>query len=155
MKSTSHEICRIMKDKIRFFHFLHDSDAECIADFFYCRMVEAGEVLWNEGDDDNYVVFVTSGKLEEKKSTEFKDKQVVVGVYTEGAILGEFGILVDRSRAFSAVALEDSQLLILNRGDFERLTQEFPELGVKLLKGMLFAVSTRLRKSFERLASIF
>jgi len=30
-----------------------------------------------------------------------------------------------------------------------------PELGIKFLKGLLLAASTRLRKSFDRMASIF
>ncbi len=155
MQSTTEELCKLMRAKLRFFHFLVEEEAETLAPLFDCRQVNAGETLWEEGDEDNHVVFVASGRIEEKKETEFEGKQVVIGVYTEGAILGEFGILDGQPRAFTAVALEDSKLLTLNRENFDRLTSEHPDLGMKLLKGMLLAVSTRLRKAFERLAAIF
>lgn len=155
MEPQGGELCRIGKNRLRFFHFLDEEDAYLLSDYFTCFGAVANEVIWREGEEETYVAFLTSGKLEETKSTEFADKQLVTGVYTEGAILGELGILLDRHRGFTVVALEDSDLLILSRENFDRLTLEHPEVGVKLLKGMLFAVSTRLRKSFERLASIF
>jgi CRP-like cAMP-binding protein len=55
----------------------------------------------------------------------------------------------------TARALDDTDLLVITHENFEKLTEEHPELGVKLLKGMLLAVSTRLRKSYDRLAAIF
>jgi hypothetical protein len=35
------------------------------------------------------------------------------------------------------------------------MLNECPELGVKFLKGLFLAVSIRLRKNFDRMASIF
>ncbi|WP_305042625.1 cyclic nucleotide-binding domain-containing protein [Geoalkalibacter sp.] len=149
------QVCRDLKEELRFFRFLGDADLDVLRNYLKCWQARAGETLWREGDADSSVVFVVRGRLEEKKNTEFEDKQVIVGVYGPGAIMGEFGLLDGQPRAFTAAALEDSGLLVLERDAFDRLTLEHPEVGVRLLKGMLYAVTQRLKKSFDRLAAIF
>ena len=155
VRAMPEDICRMLKEDLRFFRFVEESDLEILSHFISCRDVVEDEVLWEEGDEESHVVFIMTGKLEEKKQTEFEDKQMIAGVYGPGAILGEFGLLENSSRAFTAVALQNSQLLVLSRENFDRLIAEHPVLGNKLLKGMLFAISTRLKKSFDRLAAIF
>lgn len=155
MKQTSKELCIRMKKELRLFHFLDEDDLVKIARYFKCRQVPAGETLWREGDACGNVSFIVSGRVEVKKQTEFKGKEVVIGVYSKGAIAGELCILDGSPRAVTAVALDDVSLLLLSREDFENMINKYPRLGIKLLKDMLFAVSTRLKKSFDRLAAIF
>ena len=155
MNEVQGEVCSRMRADLRFFRFLDGRALSALADFFSCRKVSAGEILWQEGEADDYEVFIISGRLEAKKQTEFAGKEVVVGVFSAGTIVGELSFLDQRPRAVSVVALEDSELLLLSRENFERLLAEHPEQGVALLKGMLLAVSTRLRKAYERLAAIF
>lgn len=155
MTPTSDEICARMRRELRFFHFLAEDDLTDVAAYFSCRQLKAGEILWREGDAATEEAFIVAGRVEVKKETEFAGKQVVIGVYSAGTIVGEISILDDKPRAVTAVALQDTDLLLLSRENFEKLLTEHPERGVKLLKGMLLAVSTRLRKAFDRLASIF
>ncbi len=155
MKQTSDEICVRMKTELAAFRFLSNADLPVIAPYFDCYQVQEGEVLWQEGDPCDFLAFILEGRLDIKKNTEFAGKDVIVGVYSTGTIVGELGILDGSPRAVTAVALEDCSLLTLNRENFEKLLMEHPHLGVNLLKGMLFAVSSRLKKSYERLASIF
>jgi len=152
---TPEDSCALLKRQLRFFHFLSEEDLPVLAEYFSCRQIRAGETLWKEGDTGDYEAFIVEGRIEVKKNTEFAGKQVVVGVYSPGTIVGELCLMDAKPRAVTAVALEDCALLLLTREHLERLLEKNPEVGVKLLKGMLFAVSTRLRKSFERLASIF
>lgn len=155
MREVPEEVCHRMKRELGYFSFLSEEDFSAIGEFFQCRQVDAGEILWKEGDPCDYLAFIVEGRLEIKKETEFEGKEVVLAVYSDGAVAGELCFLDGSSRAVTALALEPTSLLILSRDRFAQLTQEHPALGVKLLKGMLLAVSTRLRKSFERLAVIF
>lgn len=155
MRETTGEVCRHLKQELASFRYLERADLVDLTPLFSCRQVAAGEILWREGDPCDYLVFIVEGRIEVKKETEFQGKQVIVGVYGRGTVVGELCILDNAPRPVTAVALEDSSLLVIDRADFIRLLEEEPELGVKLLKGMLFAVSSRLRKSFDRLASIF
>jgi CRP-like cAMP-binding protein len=155
MKHTSPEACARLKREFRYFSFLTEEDLEKLAPYFECRQVDAGKTIWKEGDECNYQAFIAEGSVQVKKETSFKGKEVVVGIYNSGTIVGELCMLNGSSRAVTASALKDTSLLILTRENFNKFTDDYPELGVKLLKGMLLAVSIRLRKSFDRLASVF
>jgi len=155
MIRTSEEQCALLKKRLRFFHFLGEDDLAAVADYFSCRQFRAGETLWQEGDDGDYEAFIVEGRVEVKKETEFPGKQVVVGVYSAGTIVGELCVVDQRPRAVTAVALEDTAILTLSCSQLEKLLEQNPAVGIRLLKGILLAVSTRLRKSFERLAAIF
>ena len=155
MTPTSDETCARMRRELRFFHFLSEDDLTDVAAYFSCRQLRAGEILWREGDVAAEEACIIAGRVEVKKETEFAGKQVVIGVYSAGTIVGELSILDDKPRAVTAVALQDTDVLLLSRENFDRLLPDPPEGGVRLLKGMRLAISPRLRKAFDRLASIF
>lgn len=155
MKEMTRELCSQIKSDLTSFRFLAAEDVPVIAPYLQCRQIQNGEVLWQEGDLCDFLAFIIDGKLEIKKETEFAGKTVIVGVYGRGNVAGEICLLDQTPRGITAVAMEDCNLLLLSRENFDRLVREHPLLGIKLLKGMLLAVSTRLRKSFDRLAAIF
>lgn len=147
--------CVRMKQEFRFFHFLDDKDVEILSPYFQCRRLQAGENLWVEGDVSNFVAFIVNGRIETKKETEFRGKQVVVGVYSHESLIGIVSILSSEPRPITATALEESHLLLLHKEKFDEINQRYPDLGGRLMKGMLFCLSMRLRQSYERLAAIF
>lgn len=155
MTESPDEVCSRMRGDLRFFNFLDGPALSRLGHYFSCQQVGAGEVLWQEGDTGDFIVFIIHGRLEAKKQTEFAGKEVVVGVFSPGAIVGELGFADQYPRGVTMVALEDSELLLLSRENFERLLVEHPKQGVAMLKGMLLAVSTRLRNANNRLAAIF
>lgn len=149
------ELCECMEGEQNVFTFLDAKDLRGLCGYFQCRTVQAGEILWKEGDPCDYMAFVVSGRVEVKKQTEFEGKHVVVGLFSKGSIIGALCILDNSPRAVTAVALEDGTILTMSRDNFEKLMNSHPELGAKLMKGMLLSTSVRLRKSFERLAAFF
>ena len=155
MRNITEDVCSRIKMDLQMFYFLRETDPKELEPYLECCLVDAGEVLWEEHGECDYMAFVVSGCLKIKKETEFEGKDVIVGLYGPGSIAGELCILDGSARVVGATAHENTELLILTRENFERLNQEHPELMIKLLKGMLMTVSLRLRKSFDRLAAIF
>lgn len=137
------------------FSFLCEENFAELTGYFQHKTVKSGEVLWKEGDPCDYAAIISSGRLEIKKKTEFEGKYVVVGIYTRGAVIGEMCILNSSPMGVTAVALEDVSLLVITPENFDKLIANKPELGIRILKGMLLSVSLRLRKSSERLAKFF
>lgn len=117
--------------------------------------VPAGAELWTVGAAGDYLACILDGSIELKVDTEFPGKQIVVGVFSSGTVIGAGCVLDDLPRATTAKTLEPATLLLLNRENFGALTQAHPQIGVKLLKGILLAETNRLRKAYARLASIF
>lgn len=147
--------CVQMKRDFRFFHFLTEEDITQLQQFFKCHCYSPGEDLWREGDSSYFIAFITRGRVETKKETEFKGKQVVVGVYGIESLIGIVSLLSNEKRPVTATALEESCVLILEQQSFDTLNLEHPELANRLMKGMLFCLSMRLKQSYERLAAIF
>jgi len=155
MKDEINGIRECMIDDHSVFSFLCEENLAELTGYFQYKTMKSGEVLWEEGAPCDYVAIISSGRVEIKKKTEFEGKYVVVGIYNRGAVVGALCILDNSPRAVTAVALEDVSLLVITPENFEKLIAAKPELGIKLLKGMLLSVSVRLRKSFERLARFF
>lgn len=147
--------CLVMKDQLSLFPFLEEKDLAEVPCYFQRRQVKAGQLLYSEGDPCDYLGYIVKGSLEIKKQTEFADKKFILGIYGEGSIVGELCILDQVPRVVTAVAKEDTTLVVLTQENFEKMLKECPELGVKFLKGLFLAVSIRLRKNFDRMASIF
>lgn len=155
MEQRCKEECLKIKKQLSLFKFLAEDELCELACYFELKKYNAGEIIWQENDKCDYVAFIVSGRLEIKKETEFKGKQVILGIYSRGSIVGELCVLDAQPRPVTAEALEDVTLVLLYRNNLEKLLEKEPKLGVKLLKGMLQTVSLRLRKSFDRLTTIF
>lgn len=147
-------LCGRMKQELRFFSFLQETELDEIAPYFECRQVPQGQYLWKQNASGNHVALIINGRVEVRKETEFKGT-VVVGIYSRGASVGELSLLDGSPRAESVLAIDPVDLVFLTRESFQRLIAEHPPTGVRLLKGLLMTVSRRLNKSFERLAAIF
>lgn len=140
-----------LKGEKSLFKLLSDDDLKNLSSFFESKNIPAGETLWKEEDPFDYIAFIVSGRVEIKKETEFKGKNVIVGIYSKGALC----ILDDSLKKVTAVALEDVSLVIITQENLDKLIDTNPGLGAKLLKGMLLTVSDRLRKSFDRIVTFF
>lgn len=147
-------LCGRLKQELKFFNFLDEAELDDIAPYFECRQVPPGQHLWKEHSPGNYVAMIINGRVEVSKETELKGN-VVVGVYSHGAAVGELSLLDSSPRAESVLALDHVDLVLLTRESFQRLIDDHPRTGVRLLEGLLLTVSRRLKKSFERLAAIF
>jgi len=144
-----------IKDELIIFHHLNDEDLEQILPFFELLNCPAGTAIFNEGDEGGYACFIATGRFEVKKQTEFKGKQVIVALLGKGSIVGEMSLVDQQSRSATVVAREDSQIVILRREAVESILQEYPYIGIKILKGLNRVLSIRLRQTVDRLVGIF
>lgn len=144
-----------LKTQFKFFKTLTDDELDSFLEFCDNRQVSAGEILWNEGDTDNYAAFIVTGKLGIKKKTEFEGKHMIVGTFDKGTVVGELCLLTDKARAVTAVIIEPVDIIILSSDNFEKLLLEHPMIGLKLLKHIFIVTSKRLSRTYDRMASIF
>jgi CRP-like cAMP-binding protein len=151
MNSVFKDLGIAMRGEKSIFDFLSDEDLKNLSAFFENKNIPAGATLWKKEDPFDYIAFIVSGRVEIKKETEFKGMNVIMGIYSKGALC----ILDDSLRKVTALALEDVSLAIITQENLDKLIASNPGLGAKLLKGMLLTVSDRLRKSFDRIVTFF
>ncbi len=156
MESTVKELVFTMKDQLLIFQSLSDREMEHILPYFEIRFCKAGDALFTEGDPSGFISFILSGKLEVKKQTEFAGNPIVLATLNRGSFIGETALVSDNEpRAATAIALEDTQVLVLHNDSLESIIQKHPETGAKILKELLKFVSFRLIKAVEKLAAAF
>ncbi|UCD34728.1 MAG: cyclic nucleotide-binding domain-containing protein [Nitrospiraceae bacterium] len=145
-----------MKDKLLLFHLLSDDEVEKITGYFEIALFPAGTILFREGEPGDYIGFIVSGALEVKKQTEFKGKAIVLATLKKGSFVGEMSLMGPHEpRSATVVALEDSELVILKREELDALIDNYPRIGIKILRGLNQILTIRLRKTVDRLTSIF
>jgi CRP-like cAMP-binding protein len=155
MKDVFGKLCSVLRDEDGVFSFLCGDDSNKLSRYFENKNMVAGEKLWTEKDNCTYTAIIVSGHVEVMKGSGFNEQRVVVGLYGRGALIGELCLLDNSPRAVTAVARDDVSILLITKKNFDKLIIEYPELGVKLLKGMLYSVSKRLKGCYDRLLSVF
>ncbi len=153
--SINTNIQLLIQNTFHFFSLLKEDEIKQFLCFCELWQMDKSELLWREGDGDNYAAFILSGKVGIKKRTEFGDQQVIVGTYNTGTVIGELCLLTENRRTVTALTLEPVRLLILTNKGFENLMCTYPMLGLKLLKYIFILTCRRLNQSYDRMASIF
>lgn len=70
-------------------------------------------------------------------------KEVILSVLKDGDFFGEMALIDDEPRSAHVIAMEDTDLLVLRREDFQRCLEGQPRMALSLLR----ALSGRLRKA--------
>ncbi|MEK6529237.1 MAG: cyclic nucleotide-binding domain-containing protein [Nitrospirota bacterium] len=155
MENNIRKLIHEIKDDLKIFNLLDNNEMEQIIPYFEIINCQACTALFNEGEPGDFVGFIASGRLEIKKQTEFKGRQIILAVLSKGSLVGELSMIDYQPRSATASAVEDSTLIILRREAFNSLTQKHPYIGIKILKGLNQILATRLRKAVDRLSVIF
>jgi CRP-like cAMP-binding protein len=126
--------------------------ALCLKEF----SLKAGESLWCEGQEADYVLFIVEGEVELLKETEFAGSRFVIGLLGAGSAIGEEALTSkDAKRPESALAGTDSRFLRLDRGEMEKLSAENPGLALSITTRLLGLSVLRLSHAYKRMAAIF
>jgi CRP-like cAMP-binding protein len=96
------------------------------------RRLEAREELFHKGDAAAQVYVVASGRLK-VTSTSSEGSEVVLNLLDVNEVVGELPLLVGGVRTATIVALEPSELVVLERREFLRFLREHPEATLELL----------------------
>jgi len=113
-------------------------------DIGYERTLNAGEVLFREGDEGDRMYLIKSGKIRIVK--EMDEMEKTLAVLNEGAFFGEMSVLDNRPRSASAIAETDTELIIVDRDALLRKVNENP-----FIKYIIGTLTDRLRKTDDML----
>lgn len=144
-----------MKDSLKnllFFSYLSSEQMDKIMTYIETLELDAGETLFKEGEEGDYVCFIISGSLEILKMTTWQNFTTVIATLYEGSCIGEMALIDNAPRSASIRANENTNLAILTQKAFDVMIQSEPELGVNILKGVAQTLSDNLRTTTDKLA---
>jgi len=121
--------------EVELFEHLNEEERQRLAEVVDSRELPAGETLFHAGEPGESLFVVRRGEVE----LFIKDtagQKIVLTVAGDGEIFGELALLDRGARTATAVALVDSELLELDRGDLLLLFQKTPAAALRLLAAM-------------------
>jgi len=98
--------------------------------------------VYSEGNRPTRLFYVQKGKIKTFKTNEY-GKELIIGLYNEGDFLGYTALLEATAYHETAEALEDSELAIIPREDFEQLVYSSKEIAQKFIKLLVKNVSEK------------
>jgi len=113
------------------------------------RSAPRGSVIFAEGDRVDSLYIVLSGRLKVMMG-EADGKEVILGIIGQGEFFGEMGLIDDRPRSASVIAIEPCELLSVTRRDFKRCLVENTEVAMTVLRVLV----RRLREADRKIGSL-
>jgi CRP-like cAMP-binding protein len=135
--------------KVSLFSSLDENMLQEIASITSEKLYRKNEVIFHQGDPGSVLFILKSGTV---KISLFDQtgKEVILKMLYENDFFGEMSLLDGHFRSATITALDACKALRIKREDFIRLIKEYPSMAFN----MLIAVSRRLRKADEKIASL-
>ena len=109
-----------------------------------------GDILFEKGDDHGRAYLILSGQLTLLKQCD--DEKIVVQHYAEGDFLGSFSLLGAMPALFTLQAATQTTVLTINRKQFSKILEQFPETTKLSLKALLKELHQWERKNIQQAA---
>ena len=133
-------------EDVAFFKLLDADERKELAAVLDEARFTKGETLFRIGDPGDSLYLVHTGEVEMFVKDHTGEK-ILLTTAGPGDLFGELSLLDNGPRAATAVALADTELLVLDRGDLLRFLRKKPDAALDLMTMM----GQRLRKSDELL----
>ena len=134
---------------VALFWDLSEEELGYISQKMIARHYESGKFIFLEDSEGEQCFFVVQGSVKVTRLS--KDgREVILAMLNEGEFFGEMALLDGESRSANVIALEETEVLTLNREDFLVVLHDYPQIAIQLLKEM----AHRLRKSDRHIASL-
>jgi len=131
---------------IELFKSLAADDMKRLAAMLRRRTLKKGEVLFRKGDEGTTFYIVRTGIIKIVLPSRMGD-EVAPAIFSEGDFFGEMALLDGMTRSADAVALEETEVLALNRRDF----LAFLRNNEAAIQAVFSYLSMRLRKTDDLL----
>ncbi len=112
------------------------------------RIYPKGTMIFSECQSGNDMFIIQSGQVKISKVVD--NNEVLLAVLPKGEFFGEMALLENKPRSASAIAHEDTTLMVLNRKNFVQMVATQPQLISRLtitLAERLWSMSRQLANS--------
>jgi predicted RND superfamily exporter protein len=135
-------------ERIPLFRGLRPSQARVAALMGVLKNVDAGEEIVRQGDAAEEMYVLVTGSAEARATV--NGRSAVLGRIERGGVIGEMGLLRRRERTADVVALEPSELLVVNERFLRVLRRRYPRIASTVLFNLTQILSDRLEEAQRR-----
>lgn len=134
---------------IPLFSQLREAELEQIAQITHLRDFPKKSLILSGGDAGDTFYVVVSGQVKSMLIAE-DGREVILSMLGPGDVIGELALFDDMPAPATAIAVKDSQLLVLRRDDLYRELMALPGVAI----GLLRSLSRRLQEADYKIGGL-
>lgn len=119
-----------------------------IGSYFQPYTIRAGLLLFDEGSYGDSMGIVISGMIDIYK------RERLLATLRAGRTYGEMSLIDRQPRSARAVSKTDSELLLIDKAGFEKLSADHPRLALMVIWKIAYFLSQSLRKTSGDLSDL-
>jgi len=135
--------------QVPLFSGIENEDLQALSQNLYHKTMTRGQVLFQQGDRGEEFLIVTSGSVK-VELVNADGKELTLAILKPYQFLGELALLDDFPRSANAIAMEDGELLCLNKRDFLRVVNQHPRMFAPITRQL----TRRVRVLTDDIASM-
>ena len=136
--------------EIGIFRHFEAEETVGIEGYFELRHHAPGFVVIEEGAQVDYLGIVVDGKLEARHRPSVDGHDMVIAHLEKGSHIGSISSPGGRPAMATVVAEVETEILCLRKERFDDLAVDHPQTAIRLLKGIIEALSIRLDNAIDR-----
>jgi len=129
------------------FSKLNERELDALVQVSRIQKLRPREELCHKGDPGSQVYLISKGRLK-AMTTSAEGDDVVFSIMAPGEVCGELALLSGGRRTATITAIDESELIVLDRREFLPFLRTHPEVAIKLLE-VLAARQLRLSELVE------
>jgi len=139
---------RLLK-RVPLFSQLDDDEIEKIRKLCVTQHYVKDRIILIEEEAGNTLFLIQKGRVKVSRISD-DGREVILSILEPGDFFGELSLIDGKARSASVTAIENSEVLILRRGDFLGLLEDYPQISISLMKEL----AARIRKSDSQIKSL-
>ena len=134
--------------QVPLFSGLEEEDLESLISVANVRKYAKDGVIFFEQDVGDALFVILSGRI---KVTILSDdgREIILAMLSESEFFGEMSLLDDEPRSATAIALQQTEMVVLHQRDFLSIVEKRPRVLINLLS----VLSSRLRKANNQIGN--
>ena len=136
-------------NKVSLFKDLSDAEFKELEPYLSTRSYKKRETIFSEGEPPEWFYLVLTGKVKITKLSH-EGKEIILEVISPTDIFGGVAVIKGFPYPANAVAMEDSDVLLISRKNLMRLVDRFPNL----MYCMAMQMGDRMKSSHDSLKNI-
>ncbi|MBI5038863.1 MAG: Crp/Fnr family transcriptional regulator [Nitrospirae bacterium] len=135
--------------QIKLFSDLSDEDMKTMEAMTRMEFVRKRQIVYIPGDPGNSVYILKKGRIKISRLME-DGRELTLAILEPGEIFGEIDALENTSRDTMAAAMDDSNICVMRKEDFEKFLRMKPDIPIKLTK----LIGLRLKRIENRIENL-
>jgi CRP/FNR family transcriptional regulator, cyclic AMP receptor protein len=135
-----------MLERTQLSHEFSWKELEELAKYVSTEPYSKGSMIFREGDRKSFMCIVVKGSVDILKESTQQERKLIATL-GPGKIFGEMSVIDGSPRSADAEASTETILMVLSKEEFDRLLNDKPSLGAKMLKKIAISMSYRLRET--------